>query len=173
MDNSIIVIALLAIILIALLVFIGFFAYIIFRKEFKKEEEKDGDITQKINQLLNKNKTKEKILGLCSICEKELVENDYFNIESLHLCREHFDTYSSNEWIPITNERTTSETPEKGVYIYNFKKNIWKSDKIPTYILCEYKIDVTNDLIETYVQLYVQKEKEQFLRRKIQLESKR
>ncbi|AYF43123.1 hypothetical protein BALOs_0102 [Halobacteriovorax sp. BALOs_7] len=170
MDNSIIIIALLTIIVLALLAFIGFFAYLVFKRDFQNEEEKDGDITNKISQMLEKNKTKERILGLCSICEKELVENDYFNVESLHLCREHFDTYSASDWIPITNERTTSETPEKGVYIYNFKKKVWKDDKIPTFILCEYKIDVTNDLIETYVQLYVQKERELDLRERLQLE---
>lgn len=170
MDNSIIIIALLTIIVLALLAFIGFFAYLVFKRDFQNEEEKDGDITNKISQMLEKNKTKERILGLCSICEKELVENDYFNVESLHLCREHFNTYSASDWIPITNERTTSETPEKGVYIYNFKKKVWKDDKIPTFILCEYKIDVTNDLIETYVQLYVQKERELDLRERLQLE---
>ncbi|WP_412473977.1 hypothetical protein [Halobacteriovorax sp. YZS-1-1] len=170
MDNSIIIIALLTIIVLALLAFIGFFAYLVFKRDIQNEEEKDGDITNKISQMLEKNKTKERILGLCSICEKELVENDYFNVESLHLCREHFDTYSASDWIPITNERTTSETPEKGVYIYNFKKKVWKDDKIPTFILCEYKIDVTNDLIETYVQLYVQKERELDLRERLQLE---
>ncbi len=170
MDNSIIIIALLAIIAIALFALIAIFGYIALRRDLQKEESEEGKLTQKISSLIDKNRSTEKILGLCSICEKELIENDYFNVESLHLCREHFSVYTQSEWVPITNQRTTSETPEKGVYIYNFKKNLWNDDKIPTFILCEYKIDVESDIIETYVQLHVQKENEAELRNRIKLE---
>ncbi|MFG1487382.1 hypothetical protein [Halobacteriovorax sp. RZ-2] len=170
MDNTVIIIALLVIIAIALFLLIGVFAFIAFRKEIQKEETQDGKLTDKINNLLEKNKSQEKILGLCSICEKELVENDYFNVDSLHLCRDHFNLYSRHEWVAITNERTTSDTPEKGVYIYNFKKNTWDNDKIPTFILCEYKIDVESDLIETYVQLHVQKEIEDEMRQRLKIQ---
>lgn len=171
MDNTVIIIALLAIIIIALFLLIGVFLYIALKSNLKREEKGDEKLTEKISSLLDKKqKTTERILGLCSICEKELIENDYFNVDSLHLCREHFDVYTQNDWVAITNEKTTSETPEKGVYIYNFKKNIWNDDKIPTFILCEYKIDVERDIIETYVQLHVQKEIEEDLKSKISLQ---
>ncbi len=107
---------------------------------------------------------KEPVVGLCSICEKELVKSDHFETDNLHFCKEHFQTYTENSWEQITNQLTTANTPEAGIYIYNFKQNNWSKNKEPMYIQCEYKIDVTDDHIETYVQLYVIKEKAEKLK---------
>ncbi|EQC42910.1 hypothetical protein M899_0082 [Bacteriovorax sp. BSW11_IV] len=94
-------------------------------------------------------------VGICSICEQEFCAQCLKEMDKVYLCPEHFKLYTQNKWIPITNEKTTPDTPQNGVYIYNYKKNIWDKDKIPSYILNEYKINMEGDFVETYVQLHV------------------
>jgi hypothetical protein len=127
---------------------------------------------QKINikEIIEETKLQsEKTVGICTVCEKTLIEDTHYEIDHLHFCKEHFEFYTKHEWVPITNQKTTADTPEAGVYIYNFKKELWEKEKEPCYIQCEYKIDVTDNHIETYVQLHVRKEKEVELRAKLDL----
>ncbi|MDD0854653.1 hypothetical protein HBN50_16185 [Halobacteriovorax sp. GB3] len=102
-----------------------------------------------------KNHTLIQSAGVCSICEHEFCQKCIKEIDKLHLCPEHFQLYIDHKWVPITNQLTTADTPEAGVYIYNFKKKLWDQEQTPSYILNEYKINVDNDYIETYVQLHV------------------
>lgn len=96
--------------------------------------------------------------AICSICEEDICDQCVKQIDKLSLCPGHLKTYIENRWVSITNQKTTPDTPEAGVYIYNFKKELWKQQNIPTYIMNEYKINVEDDFIETYVQLYVREE---------------
>ncbi|OUR93011.1 hypothetical protein A9Q84_21140 [Halobacteriovorax marinus] len=94
-------------------------------------------------------------VGICAICEDEYCVECLKQIDSVNLCPEHFNTFANNTWKSITNQRTTPNSPEDGIYIYKFKRQLWNDRNIPTYIVNEYKIEVENDFIETYVQLNV------------------
>lgn len=176
MDINVLILLVLIVVILLLLVVIGIMAFVLFQKikapehQSLKEVEKPfgPDDFKKIFE--DSKKQSEPILGLCSICEKELTKNDHFEIDNLHFCKEHFQTYTDKKWVAITNQLTTANTPEAGVYIYNFKKNLWEKEKIPTYIQCEYKIDVINDQIETYVQLHVVEEQAEILKNRIQVQ---
>jgi len=94
----------------------------------------------------------------CAICEQEICEKCVRQIDNINFCSEHVTTYISNTWSPITNQKTTPDNPTDGIYIYNFKKDIWVSEEIPCYIVTDYKINMETDQIESFVQLNVRDE---------------
>lgn len=94
-------------------------------------------------------------VGSCLICEEVFCEDCLIDHESMHFCKEHFRTFASNKWEQITDVRTTPETPEDGLYIYNFKKDLWLNKSIPTFVMTHYKINIENDYIESFIQLNV------------------
>lgn len=164
MDNQIIIIALFSIIIFLLLtIVIGLVFFIFYNKKSQQQSEqkilenKLGPISKEtIKELVKESNTNEKkIVALCSVCEKDLEEENHFEIDNIHFCKEHYNFYIKNDWEEISNQRTTADTPEAGIYIYNFQKDLWKNEKIPSFIVCEYKIDVNTDQIETYVKLNV------------------
>lgn len=164
-NNQILIIALFSVIIFLLLtIIIGLFAFIFFNK-IKKDKNEEPIHTkpnvfdkETFKELVKQSQPSDKkIAGICGVCEKEIAEEDHFEIDKIHFCKEHYNIYIKNEWQEISNQRTTAETPEAGIYIYNFQKSLWKNEKIPSFIVCEYKIDVNTDQIETYVKLTVLK----------------
>ena len=94
-------------------------------------------------------------VGSCLICEEVFCIDCLVDHESMHFCKEHFRTFANYKWKQITDERTTPDTPEDGLYIYNFKRNLWLNKNIPTFVMTHYKINIENDYIESFIQLNV------------------
>lgn len=105
--------------------------------------------------------------GICGICMKGHCEKCLVEWDGLYFCREHYKTFANNDWVSITNVRTTPDNPEKGTYIYSFKDDLWKSEETPSYIVTHYKINVEDDGIESFVMLYVRKNDEELLRKRL------
>ncbi len=93
--------------------------------------------------------------GTCLICEDVFCEKCIIEHESLYFCKEHFKTFVSNKWKQITDVKTTPSTPEEGLFIYHFKKQIWVERQQPSFVLTHYKINIEHDFIESYIQLNV------------------
>lgn len=104
----------------------------------------------------------------CLICEEVFCENCLVEHESMHFCKEHFRIFANSKWTQITDVRTTPDTPEEGLFIYNFKRDIWKDKNIPTFVMTHYKINIENDFIESFVQLNVREEDVEKLSREIE-----
>lgn len=98
-------------------------------------------------------------VGTCLMCEDVFCEKCLIEHESLYFCKEHFKTFANNKWKQITDVRTTPNTPEDGLYIYHFKRHIWKDQKEPSFVLTHYKINIDEDYIESFIQLNVVEEK--------------
>lgn len=98
-------------------------------------------------------------VGTCLICEDVFCEKCLIEHESLYFCKEHFKTFANNKWKQITDVRTTPNTPEDGLYIYHFKRHIWKHQSVPSFVLTHYKINIEEDYIESFIQLNVVEEK--------------
>lgn len=113
------------------------------------------------------NHSNEASKGSCAICEKGYCETCLRDWEGVNFCPEHLQLVSENKWVGITNIKTTPSDPEAAMYIYNFKKEQWKSNKTPTYIVTHYKINFEGDHIESYVMLYVRSQDEDYLKDKI------
>ncbi len=166
-DQGLILILFVLIIFLMILIVSGLGIFIYYQKKNNQSNQaQPSQSVQTIQPIPPAND--KKIVGLCSICEKELTDETHFEIDNIHLCKEHYNTYIKNDWEEITNQRTTADTPEAGVYIYNFQKELWKNEKIPSFILCEYKIDIESDKIETYVKLNVLKNMADILRQRIE-----
>ena len=98
-------------------------------------------------------------VGACLICEDVFCEKCLIEHDSLNFCKEHFKTFANNKWKQVTDTRTTPNTPEDGLYIYHYKRHIWKAEKIPSFVLTHYKINIEEDFIESFIQLNVVEEK--------------
>lgn len=94
-------------------------------------------------------------VGSCLICEDVFCEQCLVEHDSMHFCKEHFRIFANNKWTQITDVRTTPDTPEDGLYIYNFKRDLWANKQIPTFVMTHYKINIENDYIESFIQLNV------------------
>lgn len=96
-------------------------------------------------------------VGVCAICESACCEACLREWEHLNFCSDHIKLYAAHKWEPITNERTTANTPETSSYIYDFKKRMW-SQGVPSFIVTHYRIEIESDVVESYVQLFVKLE---------------
>jgi len=97
-------------------------------------------------------------VGNCSICSDTFCDKCLKNLDNLNFCPEHFRLYNENDWEEIYSVISNSDTPEKGVALYEFHTHKWKESKTPSYIMTHYKINLHEDIIESYVKLYVIKE---------------
>ncbi len=92
--------------------------------------------------------------GLCNICEKAFCENCLHTHETLNFCSDHYPLFLNTQWQEIISVHTTPQMPEKGTFLYTFKKDIWEKENIPTYLLTHYKINPATDEIESIITLY-------------------
>lgn len=97
-------------------------------------------------------------VGSCLICEEVFCADCLVDHESMHFCKEHFRTYANHKWKQITDIRTTPDTPQDGLFIYNFKHVLWDHKNIPSFVMTHYKINIENDYIESFIQLNVREE---------------
>ncbi len=101
-------------------------------------------------------------VGGCLICEDVFCENCLIEHEGMTFCKDHFKTYINNKWKQVTDLKTSAQTPENGLFIYDFKRKAWNNKNIPSFILTHYKINVEEDLIESHIQLHVRIDDEYF-----------
>ena len=97
-------------------------------------------------------------VGSCLICEEVFCVDCLVDHESMHFCKEHFRTYANHKWKLITDTRTTPDSPEDGLFIYHFKRDLWQDKNIPSFVMTHYKINIENDYIESFIQLNVREE---------------
>ncbi len=171
-DTTLMVIIILLLVLILILVVIAGLIFVNYLKSNKQQDSKK-EVAEEENPVTKpgigvcKNHEHKNSVGICAICEEEYCVDCLKQIDKVNLCPEHFNTFADNIWHPITNQRTTPDDPQDGVYIYKFKQHLWKEKGIPSYILNEYKIQVENDYIETYVQLHVKENDQETLKKEI------
>lgn len=94
-------------------------------------------------------------VGSCLICEDVFCEKCLIEHENMYFCKEHFKTFANNKWKQITDVKTTPLTPEDGLFVYHFKRHLWKDKQTPSFVLTHYKINIEEDFIESFVQLNV------------------
>ena len=165
------------IVFLILLIFVlmGSMIFILFRLLTKKEivpESKPETPISKNPSFLDLKKTEELVVekyycihhsdapsvGACLICEEVYCVDCLVDHESMHFCKEHFRTYANYKWKQITDTMTTPDTPEDGLYIYNFKRELWLNKNIPSFVMTHYKINIENDYIESFIQLNVRED---------------
>lgn len=91
--------------------------------------------------------------GTCDICEKAFCAHCLKNHKNLHFCPEHLQIFLTSKWDVVTTVKTNPEETTEGVHLYQVKNDLWK-EGIPSYLETQYKINIENDFIESFVALY-------------------
>ena len=146
--------------LILLLGIVGFIAYLLLKNS---RQTRDADISYfcKLHPGI-------KSTGLCAICEQPFCADCLKEHEKLFFCPEHYDLFLAHKWTDVLTIRTNPNEPYKTAFLYNFKKQLWEQDNIPTYIITHYKIDVEQDHIESYVKLFARQDNQELLKKLIE-----
>jgi hypothetical protein len=104
---------------------------------------------------------------MCGICDHLYCKACIKPFKSLYYCKEHLPLIMNNEWEEVLTLKTSTEDPERGVKLFDVKKQIFEQDREPTYIETHYKINVDQDYIETYLVLFAIKKDIARLKNKI------
>lgn len=104
----------------------------------------------------------------CAICDKIFCKSCVKSFKTLHFCKEHHPLVMREEWDEILTLKTSTTDPEKGVILYEVKKELFERDDIPTFIETHYKINIDDDYIETYLVLFGIKNQVMNLKEKFQ-----
>ena len=100
----------------------------------------------------------------CGICDKIFCHSCIKPFKSLHFCREHLPLVMNNQWEEVITVKTSTQDPEGGVRIYDIKKEIFEKEELPSYVETHYKINVDQDIIETYLVVFATKEQVEIIR---------
>lgn len=127
-------------------------------KELEKLKPKRAD-------LFCPNHTEEPGEVVCAICDKLYCKACIKPFKTMHFCKEHLPLIMRHDWDEVLTLKTSTTDPERGVKLYDVKKDIFESRQIPTYVETHYKINVDQDFIETYLVLYAIKENVESVRK--------
>lgn len=157
------------------LAIVGMFFYLVFMNSDKKKEntgEKIDSIVSEIKSGFTKLEDVRKgnfcklhpgvkSTGKCAVCDELFCEDCIMEMDKVNLCPEHFRLVNENEWAVVDSVKTDSQSPEKSMYIYDFKKKMWEESMIPMYVVTHYQINISSDEIVSQVDLF-SKRNEQF-----------
>lgn len=102
---------------------------------------------------------------VCAICDKLYCKACIKPFKTMHFCKEHLPLIMRFDWDEVLTIKTSTTDPEKGVRLYDIKKQVFEQKNIPTYVETHYKINVDQDYIETYLVLYAIKENVEAVRK--------
>jgi hypothetical protein len=127
-------------------------------KELEKVKPKRAD-------LFCPNHTEEPGEVLCAICDKIYCKACIKPFKTMHFCKEHLPLIMRYDWDEVLTVKTSTADPEKGVRLYDVKKQVFEHKNIPTYVETHYKINVDQDYIETYLVVFAIKENVEAVRK--------
>ena len=92
--------------------------------------------------------------GSCSIWESYYCELCLRQKVNIPVCSDHLSIVTDNKWIPVKTIYSTPDNPENGLEFHDLKRFHWKENQIPSYIETQYKINLDNEAIESFITLY-------------------
>ncbi len=169
--------ALISFSIILLVLVVGFLAVLIYKLTLSQKHDLKPEIKeQKFHPaILDRMKELEKVKSkrtdlfcpnhpeeagetVCGICDKFFCKSCIKPFKNLHFCKEHIPLIMRYDWDEVLTIQTSTHEPDKGVELYDFKKHLFESENIPTFIETHYKINIDQDYIETYLVLYAQRD---------------
>ncbi len=102
----------------------------------------------------------------CAVCNRGFCIACVKPFKAMHVCHEHYELVMNTNWEEILTVKSSAKDPERGVKLYEVKKELFTKEDIPTFIETHYKINVDHDFIETYLVLYAQPEQSEALKLK-------
>lgn len=125
-------------------------------------------IKPKRSDLFCPNHSEEPGEASCAICDRLFCKACIKPFKTMHFCKEHLPLIMRHDWEEVLTVKTSTTDPEKGVKLFDVKKNLFRDEDIPTYIETHYKINVDQDYIETYLVLFAIKEKISSIKEKVE-----
>lgn len=129
-----------------------------FHPEILKRMKQLEQVKPKRADLFCPNHTEEPGEVSCAICDRIFCKACIKPFKTMHFCKEHLPLVMRHDWEEVLTIKTSTTDPEKGVRLYDIKKDIFENKNLPTYVETHYKINVDQDFIETYLVLYSIKE---------------
>lgn len=129
-----------------------------FHPEILKRMKQLEQVKPKRADLFCPNHTEEPGEVSCAICDRIFCKACIKPFKTMHFCKEHLPLVMRHDWEEVLTIKTSTTDPEKGVRLYDIKKDIFENKNLPTYVETHYKINVDHDFIETYLVLYSIKE---------------
>lgn len=106
-------------------------------------------------------------VGTCDICENAFCVHCLKNHKNLNFCPDHLQLYLMSKWEQVVSVKTNAEETKAGVFLYNVKQELWK-EQVPTYMETQYKIDIDQDHIESFVALFARDKDLSLVKSKVQ-----
>ena len=97
-------------------------------------------------------------VGICAICQDSFCEECVKEHDGISFCSAHFRFFLNNEWVEMKSIKTTPDTPETAMPLYDFKRGLWEKEGTASIISTHYKINIEGDSIESYVKLLVRED---------------
>tara|TARA_R110002072_G_scaffold64203_3_gene159436 strand:+ start:50077 stop:50655 length:579 start_codon:yes stop_codon:yes gene_type:complete len=183
MEDKNILIILVAILFVFIAVLFGLVIFLVLRLSKQSPEVKESNDLSKIKELLElkkqqnaqqeeseyycQNHPQDHAVGTCAICTGNFCDECLKEHDGLVFCQHHFREYLEHEWVEVETIKTTPDTPETALHIYEFKKVIWDDEGHSAIVSTHYKINIENDFIESYVKLLVKKDESEDLEKKL------
>lgn len=104
---------------------------------------------------------------ICAICDLHYCHACVKPFKSMYLCKEHMPLVMGNEWGEVLTIKSSASDPEKGVRLYDMKKELYRDDDLPSYIETHYKLNVDHDSIETYLVMFARVDDLASVKRKV------
>lgn len=102
--------------------------------------------------------------GVCALSSDPICERCIREHDGLIISFEHFQMFLATTWASIETVLTTPDATEASAHLYLMKKQLWSKNQTPTYISTHYKINVTEDIIESHVSLFVREQEQDELK---------
>jgi hypothetical protein len=106
----------------------------------------------------------EQARGVCAISGDPVCERCVREHDGVIVSFEYFSLFLQSDWIPLETVLTTPDSTEASAHLFLLKQNLWQRDKTPSYVTTHYKINVTEDHIESHVSLHIRRLDEALLR---------
>jgi hypothetical protein len=91
---------------------------------------------------------------ICAICDLHYCQACVKPFKSMYLCKEHMPLVMGNEWSEVVTVKSSATDPEKGVRLYELKKELFREQDLPSYVETHYKLNLDQDSIETYLVMF-------------------
>jgi hypothetical protein len=90
----------------------------------------------------------------CSLCEHLFCLFCLSEKEGLVLCLDHKSLMSHKKWHCTLNLQCSEENNSLGLLLYQFKKKLWESQNILSYLSFEYSHSASKNIITTTMKLH-------------------
>ncbi|MDA8792384.1 hypothetical protein N9N67_04015 [Bacteriovoracaceae bacterium] len=109
-------------------------------------------------------------IGVCAISNELYCEHCLVQFDTFKISKKFQNLYLAYNWVQVYSVPEKSDGSRDLIQkIWKIKDSIWQENEIPIIIQGQYKINVENDLIESYIVILSRQDDQEFLENKLAL----